>query len=477
MDTALVERLLIGGEWVESRGDTYELRHQYDGSLLAHVPLATPAEVEAALASTVAAFSVVSTMPAHRRASLLYATADLISRDRQALGRSIALEGGKALKFALGEVDRASQTFRFAGEEAKRIHGETVPMDAAIGAERRLGFWLRVPRGPVAAISPFNFPLNLVAHKVAPALAAGNSVLLKPASSTPLTALHLGRLLVEAGWPAGAINIITGSGATVGDALTTDPRIALVSFTGSAAVGRGILARAGLKRVILELGSNSAVVVANDADFRKVFPNIVPASFANSGQICLSVQRVYVHRSRWDEFVEQFVAHTKALRVGDPLDPTIDVGPMISEGEAERAEGWIAEATAAGATLLVGGSRRGAVLMPTVLSDVTRDMKVMALEVFAPVVSLVPIDTIGEAFAMANDTGYGLQAGIFTESLDTAFQAVRSLDVGGVMVNDTSNFRVDHMPYGGMKGSGLGREGVRFAIEEMTEIKMVVLNL
>lgn len=477
MDAQSVERLLIGGEWVEGRGDTYELRNQYDGSLLARVPLATPAEVEAALASATAAFSVVSAMPAHRRATLLYATADLISRDREALGRSIALEGGKALKFALGEVDRASQTFRFAGEEAKRIHGETVPMDAAIGAERRLGFWLRTPRGPVAAISPFNFPLNLVAHKVAPALAAGNSVLLKPASSTPLTALRLGRLLMEAGWPAGAINILTGSGGTVGDALTTDARIALVSFTGSAAVGRGILARAGLKRVILELGSNSAVVVAEDADLRKVFPNIVAASFANSGQICLSVQRVYVHRKRWNGFVEQFVAHTKALRVGDPLDPTTDVGPMISEGEAERAEGWIAEATAAGATLLVGGSRRGAVLMPTVLSDVTADMKVMALEVFAPVVSLVPFDTIDEAFAMANDTDYGLQAGIFTESLDTAFQAVRSMDVGGVMVNDTSNFRVDHMPYGGMKGSGLGREGVRFAVEEMTEIKMVVLNL
>jgi len=477
MDAQPVERLLIGGEWVEGRGDTYELRNHFDGSLLARVPLATPAEAEAALASTAAAFPAVSAMPAHRRAALLYATADLISRDREALGRSIALEGGKALKFALGEVDRASQTFRFAGEEAKRIHGETVPMDAAIGAERRLGFWLRTPRGPVAAISPFNFPLNLVAHKVAPALAAGNSVLLKPASSTPLTALHLGRLLMEAGWPAGAINIITGSGATVGDALTTDARIALVSFTGSAVVGRGILARAGLKRVILELGSNSAVVVAEDADLRKVFPNIVPASFANSGQICLSVQRVYVHRSRWDEVVEQFVAHTKALRVGDPLDPTTDVGPMISEAEAERAESWIAEATAAGATLLVGGGRRGAVLMPAVLSDVTSDMKVMALEVFAPVVSLVPFDAIDEAFAMANDTVYGLQAGIFTESLDTAFQAVRSMDVGGVMVNDTSNFRVDHMPYGGMKGSGLGREGVRFAVEEMTEIKMVVLNL
>jgi len=477
MDAQPVERLLIGGEWVEGRGDTYELRNHFDGSLLARVPLATPAEAEAALASTAAAFPAVSAMPAHRRAALLYATADLISRDREALGRSIALEGGKALKFALGEVDRASQTFRFAGEEAKRIHGETVPMDAAIGAERRLGFWLRTPRGPVAAISPFNFPLNLVAHKVAPALAAGNSVLLKPASSTPLTALHLGRLLMEAGWPAGAINIITGSGATVGDALTTDARIALVSFTGSAVVGRGILARAGLKRVILELGSNSAVVVAEDADLRKVFPNIVPASFANSGQICLSVQRVYVHRSRWDEVVEQFVAHTKALRVGDPLDPTTDVGPMISEAEAERAESWIAEATAAGATLLVGGGRRGAVLMPAVLSDVTSDMKVMALEVFAPVVSLVPFDAIDEAFAMANDSVYGLQAGIFTESLDTAFQAVRSMDVGGVMVNDTSNFRVDHMPYGGMKGSGLGREGVRFAVEEMTEIKMVVLNL
>ena len=303
MGALMTERLLIGGAWVEGRGDTYELHNRYDGSILARIPLATPDEVEAALASTAEAFAVVSALPAHRRAALLYATADLITRDRESLGRSIVLEGGKALKYALGEVDRASQTFRFAAEEAKRIHGETVPMDAAVGAERRMGFWLRVPRGPVAAISPFNFPLNLVAHKVAPALAAGNSVVLKPASATPLTALRLGGLLIEAGWPAGAVNIVTGSGGTVGDALTTDPRIALVSFTGSATVGRGILARAGLKRVILELGSNSAVVVAEDADFRKVFPNIVPASFANSGQVCLSVQRIYVHRSRWDEFV------------------------------------------------------------------------------------------------------------------------------------------------------------------------------
>ncbi len=471
------ERMLIDGRWVEPRGETYELHNQWDGSLLARVPLATPEEVEAAVDAAARAFTRVASLPAHKRAALLYKTADLISRDRTALARSIALEGGKALKFALAEADRGMQTFRFAAEEAKRIHGETVPMDAAIGSEKRFGFWLREPRGPVAAISPFNFPLNLVAHKVAPALAAGNSVVLKPASSTPLTAFHLGRLLVEAGWPSGATNVITGSGAAVGDALVTDPRVAVVSFTGSPPVGRSILARAGLKKVILELGSNSAVIVAEDADFRKVFPSIVVASFANSGQICLSVQRIYVHRSRWDEFVETFVARTKILRVGDPLDPTTDVGPMISEHEAERAGSWVNEAVGAGARALTGGHRSGAVFTPTVLVDVTADMKVMRQEVFAPVVSLVPFDTIEEAFALTNDSDYGLQAGVYTESLDTAFKAVRALEVGGVMVNETSNYRADHMPYGGVKGSGLGREGLRFAIEEMTELKMAVFNL
>ncbi|GAB4244315.1 MAG: aldehyde dehydrogenase family protein [Thermoleophilia bacterium] len=475
--TAVGAHLLIGGKWVRGRGESYVVRNPYDGSELARAPLATPEEVEAALRAAAEAFALTAAMPAHERARLLNATATLIARDREVLGRTIAAEAGKALKYALAEADRAEQTFRFAAEEAKRLHGETIPMDAGRGAENRMGFWIRVPRGPVAAISPFNFPLNLVAHKVAPALAAGNSVVLKPASATPLTAFHLGRLLVEAGFPAGAVNILTGRGGVVGDALVSDPRIAVVSFTGSPPVGRGILARAGLKRVILELGSNSAVVVAADADFGKVFPAVVNAAYANSGQICLSVQRVYVHRSRWDEFVERFVATTQALVVGDPLDPSTDVGPMIDETEAERAESWIAEAAEAGARVLVGGTRRGAVLQPTVLVGVRPDMKVVCREIFAPVVSLVPFDELEEAFAMVNDSAYGLQAGIFTESLDTAFAAVRRLQVGGVMVNDTSNYRVDHMPYGGVKGSGLGREGPGFAIEEMTELKTVVFNL
>ncbi|MCZ7662488.1 MAG: aldehyde dehydrogenase family protein [Thermoleophilia bacterium] len=475
--TATAERLLIGGSWVRSRGESYPLYNPYDGSELAHIPMATPEEVEDAVRAASEAFAVTEVTPAHERARRLNATADFIARDREVLGRTIAAEAGKALKYALAEADRGEQTFRFAAEEAKRIQGETVPMDAGRGAENRMGFWIRVPKGPVAAISPFNFPLNLVAHKVAPALAAGNSVVLKPASATPLTAFHLGRLLVEAGFPAGSVNILTGKGSVVGDALVSDSRIAVVSFTGSPAVGRGILARAGLKRVILELGSNSAVVVAADADFAKVFPAVVNAAYANSGQVCLSVQRLYVHQSRWREFVERFLAATEALVVGDPLDPATDVGPMISQAEAERAESWIEEAVQAGAQVLVGGTRKGAVVQPTVLVGVRPEMKVMCREVFAPVVSLVPFTDLDEAFGMVNDSPYGLQAGIFTESLDTAFAAVRALRVGGIMVNDTSNYRVDHMPYGGVKGSGLGREGPHFAVEEMTDLKMVVLNL
>jgi acyl-CoA reductase-like NAD-dependent aldehyde dehydrogenase len=350
-------------------------------------------------------------------------------------------------------------------------------MDAAVGSERRLGFWIRVPRGPVVAIPPFNFPLNLVAHKVAPALAAGNSVIIKPATATPLTAYHLGRLLMEAGAAAGAVNVVTGEGSVVGDALVTDPRIKVVSFTGSPPVGKGILARAGLKRVILELGGNSAVIVAADASMEKVFPAVVTGTFANSGQVCLSVQRIYVHESRFQEFLDRFLEATRALKVGDPTLPDTDVGPMISVAEAERAEQWVNEAVQAGAHVAVGGTRQGALFQPTVLTGVTPDMKVVCQEVFAPVVSLVPFSDMDEAFAAANSTSYGLQGAIFTESLDLAFRAVRELEVGGVMINDSTMYRADQMPYGGVKNSGLGREGLRFAVEEMTEIKMVAINL
>ena len=475
--TTAVERLLIGGRWVESRGESREVRNPYDGSVVGTVPLATPAEVEAALAAAHAAFPVMAALPAYQRAAVLYRTADLIARDREELARTIAAESGKALKFALAEVDRAVQTFRFAAEEAKRLHGETVPMDAAVGSERRMGFWFRVPRGPVVAISPFNFPLNLVAHKVAPALAAGNSLILKPPTPTPLTAVHLAHLLLEAGVPAGGFNLLTGDGAVVGDALVADPRVAVVSFTGSPPVGKGILTRAGLKRVILELGSNSAVIVAADAALDKAFPSLVTGSFANSGQICISTQRIYVHESRWDEFVPRFVAAAEALVVGDPLDPATDVGPMIDEREAIRAEDWIAEGVAAGARILTGGGREGTVLRPTVLADVTPDMKVMCRELFAPAVSLVRFADLADAIRQVNDSQYGLQAGIYSESLDIAMRAVRELEVGGVIVNDSTNFRADQMPYGGVKESGLGREGLRFAVEEMTEVKLAVLNL
>lgn len=469
--------MLIDGEWVEGQGDLRDVTNPYDGSVIGAVPLATPAEIDRAIAAADRAFSLTAQMPAHERSEILLRTSALVARDREEIARTIAMEAGKALKFARIEADRGVQTFRFAAAEAKRLHGETVPMDAVPGAERRMGFWYRVPRGPVAAISPFNFPLNLLAHKVAPALAAGNSLVVKPPSPTPLTALHLGRLLLEAGVPRGAVNIVTGEGGVVGDALVSDPRIQVVSFTGSPPVGRGILARAGLKRVILELGNNSAVIVAADADLDKAFPGLLMGTFSNSGQVCISVQRIYVHQSRWDEFIARFVEGTESLVVGDPLDDTTDVGPMIDEHEALRAEAWIDEAKAAGARVLTGGGRMGAVLQPTVVVDATPDMKIVCREVFAPVVTVTPFTDMDEAFRLVNDSAYGLQAGVYTESIDTAFRAVRGLQVGGVIVNDSSNYRVDHMPYGGVKHSGLGREGLRFAVEEMTELKMVVFNL
>jgi len=474
--TGASERLLIGGSWVEGRGATRDVLNKYDGTRLGSVPLATPQEIEQALEAAHQAFPRMAALPAHQRAAILNRTADLIAADREQLGRTIAAEAGKALRFALAEADRAVQTFRFAAEEAKRIHGETVPMDAAVGSEGKLGFYLRVPRGPVVAISPFNFPLNLVAHKVAPAIAAGNSLILKPPTATPLTALHLGHLLLEAGMPPGGVNIITGEGATVGDALVSDPRVAVVSFTGSPPVGKHILAKAGLKRVILELGSNSGVIVAADADFGRIFPNILYGAFSNTGQICISVQRLFVHESRFEEFARTMVESTERLVVGDPLDPATEVGPMISEAEAQRAEEWIADALAEGARLLTGGERDGVMLAPTILTDVRPEMKVVCREVFAPLVSLIPFGELDEAIRMVNDSRFGLQAGIYTESLRTAMEAARRLEVGGVMINDHSNYRADHMPYGGVKESGLGREGVGFTVDEMTELRMVVIN-
>jgi len=393
------------------------------------------------------------------------------------LAKTIAAEAGKALKFARAEVDRAQSTFTIAAEEAKRLHGETIPLDAVPAGEGYFGFWTRRPVGVIAAISPFNFPLNLVAHKVAPALAAGNTLVLKPASTTPLTAVKLCQILQDAGLPAGAINLVVGSGGTVGEWLVTDERVDKITFTGSPDVGRHILSVAGIKKVTLELGNTSPVVVAPDADLDFVAKRCAVGAFYNSGQVCISVQRIYSEKQVYEPFSEKFVKATEAMVVGDPLDERVDVGPMIDSKEVDRVEGWVREAQTSGAKVLTGGKRDGTVYYPTILSNVDEEMKVISEEVFAPVASIISSDDFESALRQANDTKFGLQVGVFTKDIDRVFKAVRRLNFGGVIINDTPSFRADHMPYGGNRQSGLGREGVKFAMEDMTNIQMVAIRL
>jgi len=468
--------MLINGKWLSGK-EMIEVRNPFNDDIIGVVPRANKADVEMAIASAQEAFHAISTMPAHRRSKILETTAVLIDQHKEEIAAIIATESGKAWKYALGEANRAAETFKFAAEEAKQIHGATVPMDASVGSENRIGFFMRFPVGVIAAISPFNFPINLVAHKVAPAIAAGNSIVLKPATTTPLTALRLGELLLEAGLPAGALNIIIGSGATVGDWLVTDPRVALVTFTGSPPVGKHIMSRGGLKKYTMELGSNSAVIVCEDAAIDAAIPRCVMGSFANSGQICISVQRIYVHQSIEAEFLDKFVRATQQQVVGDPLQTDCDVGPMIDLKEAERVESWVQEAVAAGAKILTGGTREGALFQPTVLTGVRPEMKVVQDEIFGPVVSIIPFSDFDEVIKRVDDSKFGLQAGIYTSDLNKAFDAVKRINVGGIIINDVPTYRVDHMPYGGNKESGIGREGLKYAIEEMTNIRMVCFNL
>jgi acyl-CoA reductase-like NAD-dependent aldehyde dehydrogenase len=456
---------------------TLPVLDKYSGEVIEELPVSDAALVDAAVRRAHAAFPAWRDAPAHERSRMLRKAASLIDARSGEFATLIAREAGKAWKHASAEVARSSETFSFAADEARRIGGETVPMDAAVAGEHRVGFYIRTPMGVVAAITPFNFPLNLVAHKVAPGLAAGNAIVLKPAEETPLTARLLAEVLAEAGLPEGVLQLVYGDGPTTGEALVAHPVPAKVSFTGSPPVGRRILQVAGLKRVTLELGNNSGTIVEPDADLSRAIPRCVLSAFANAGQVCISLQRLFVHEAIAGEFIPEFVRQTEALRVGNPLDPACDVGPMISEEAAERAEAWIADAVAEGARVLAGGRRERRLLWPTVLADTRPDMNVMCQEAFAPLVSIVTYRDFDEALAMLDDTPYGLQAGVYTRDIHKAFRAVRRLDVGGVMVNDTSIFRVDHMPYGGNRMSGIGREGVRFAIEEMTNIRMVCFNL
>ncbi len=464
--------MLIGGSSVGD-GPDVEVRNPFDGSVVGTVPEATEEEVELALSVAAEGASVMRRLPRADRAAVLARAAELIEARDEALTRTIASESGKTVREARGEVARAVQTFRVASEEARRLAGEVVPFDGAPTGRDRFGFYLRVPLGVIVAITPFNFPLNLAAHKVAPAIAAGNSVVLKPASATPLTGIALGTILYEAGLPPEGLSVVTGSGGRVGGRLVSDRRPRMVTFTGSPPVGRAIVASAGLKKMAMELGSNSAVIVTENCDVEAAAERSARAAFALAGQVCISVQRAVVERGAMARFLEVACAVARSLVVGDQLSAVTDVGPMIDEGEAARAESWVAEAREAGARVETGGARAGTLFEPTVLTNVPGDARVWRDEAFAPVMSVRPFDTLDEAIATVNDSAYGLQAGIYTDRLEDALRAAHELECGGVMVNDVPTFRVDLMPYGGQKDSGLGREGPGFAVEEMTEIRVI----
>jgi len=465
----------IGGGETDS-GNWLPVINPFNGSLLTEVALAGPEEMDRAVGSSAEAFEDFGAFESFRRAELLEAMIEGLRRRREELADIIVAEAGKPVSLARGEVDRAVNTFRLAVEETRRIGGEVIPMDLTPEASGRVGMTSRFPIGPVAAIAPFNFPLNLVAHKVAPALASGNTVVLKPASKTPVSSLVLGEIGKEAGLPPGVLNVVPAD-VGIAEQLVADDRIRMVTFTGSAEVGWRLRSRAGRKKVLLELGGNASAIVEADADLDFAARRIALGSFAYAGQICISVQHILVHENAFESFRDLFVKAVEALPAGDPGNPETMVGPMIDGEAAGRVMNWIGEAREAGAQLLCGGERREALITPTVLQGTDSSMKVGCREVFGPVVTLDSYRDFGEALKRVNSSAYGLQAGIFTADLHRAFEAFRTLEVGGVIINDYPTFRVDHMPYGGVKDSGLGREGVRYAIEEMTEPRLLVINL
>ena len=470
--TATERKLLIDGEWVET-GEWIDVRSPYSGAVVSRV--AKGGAEEARRAVDAAARALENPLPAHKRAEILVKVAGLIGRRHEEVARTISDEAGKPIKTARVEASRAMSTYTFAAVEARKLAGEMIPMESAQAGEGKLGFTLRKPIGVVGAISPFNFPCNLVAHKVAPALAAGCPVVLKPASQTPLSALLLAELELEAGLPAGWLNVLVGPASQIGDVLVEDERVRLITFTGSSGVGWGLQERAPRKRVKLELGNSTPAIVAADADVEAAATKLAANAFAFAGQSCISVQRIYVERPVYDAFVEAFVPKVEALKVGDPSDDETDVGPVIDEDARTRILEWIEEAKSAGAKVLAGGVE-GDLIRPTALAEVSDDQKVSCEEVFGPVAIVNPVDSIDEAIARANGTRFGLQAGIFTASIDTALRAADGLEFGGVTVNEAPTFRSDQMPYGGVKDSGNTREGPAYAVRELTEDRLVVIQ-
>jgi acyl-CoA reductase-like NAD-dependent aldehyde dehydrogenase len=472
--TAQERKLLLDGEWIET-GEWQEVASPYSGEPVARVAKATADHARRALDA--AERAMADPLPAHERAAILDRVAALLRERHDDVARTISAEAGKPLKAARVEAERAVSTYTMAAVEARRLSGEVVPMDASAAGVGKVAYTMRVPIGIVGAITPFNFPLNLVAHKIAPALAAGCAVVLKPAGQTPLSALLLGELETEAGLPPGWLNVLVGPSAEIGDVIVEDDRVKLITFTGSSGVGWKIRERAVRKRVNLELGNATPVVVEDDADIEEAATKLAANAFSFAGQSCISVQRIYVQRSAYDDFVSRFVPKVDALKVGDPGEEDTDVGPVIDEDARERIVSWIEEARSAGATVLTGGEVVDGLLRPTVLADVTPEMKVSCQEVFGPLCTVTPYDSADEAFALANGTEFGLQAGIFTGSVKTALAAAAALDFGGVTVNEAPTFRADQMPYGGVKESGNTKEGPHYAVREMTEERLVVLAL
>lgn len=470
------KRLYIGGEWLEGN-DHYDLLSPYSGKVIAQVPLAEKETVLNAIECAEQGAKEMKKLTALERSNILERAAGIFKERLEECALILAKENAKPLKAARGEILRTIETYKFAAEEAKRIHGETIPMDAAKNGKGRFAYTKREPLGVIAAITPFNFPFNLAAHKLGPAFAAGNSVILKPASQTPLSALAAAEIFEAAGLPKGALNVVTGKGSVVGDVLVTDPRIKMVTFTGSVEVGLGIKEKAGLKKVTLELGSNSAVIIDSADDLDAVALRCAEGSFAYSGQVCISVQRIYVQEDLYEAFLQKFTEKTKQLKLGDPESEETDLSSLITINEAKRVEGWIESARKAGTEIAYGGQRTGAILQPTIIKNAGPTQEISCQEAFAPIVSVNSYKTWDEAIDHVNDSLYGLQAGVYTTSMPKAFDAVERLEVGGVIVNDIPSFRVDQMPYGGVKNSGTGREGVKYSVEEMTELKLAVFTL
>ncbi|HEV3037930.1 MAG TPA: aldehyde dehydrogenase family protein [Candidatus Angelobacter sp.] len=466
---------LLNGLWIE-KGPVSSVRSPYNGEVVANVVAASRADALEAISGAVQAFEVTRKLPSYERQRVLRTVAAQISKRAEEFAQIMALESGKPIKTARLEVARSVFSFEVAAEESTRIYGEYLPLDASETAKGRWGVVRRFPLGPISAITPFNFPLNLVAHKIAPAIAAGCSMVLKPAPQTPVCALLLARLVDEAGWPAGALSVLPLSNEDAAP-LIEDDRIKMFTFTGSGAAGWELKKRAGKKRVTLELGGNAAVVIHHDADLEYAADRCVSAGFSYSGQSCIAAQRILVHESVFDRFLQMVLDRVQRLKTGDPLDEKTDIGPLIRETDAVRAQHWVDEAVLAGAKLHCGGKRTGSILEPTILTNTGPEMKVNCLEIFAPVKTIEPYREFDDALRQVNNSPYGLQAGVFSRDVGLLFRAFEEIQVGGLMANDVPTFRADQMPYGGTKDSGTGREGLRYSIEEMTEKKLMVLNL